>query len=112
MSTGFTLDDIRAAADKKYAAVPIKFGKDETVNLLNPLRMSQEGRDVLAGIQDELDAAAQAGTDQVELFQSALIAVAEDKKAARRLIGEIGGDLAVLAMVFETYLGGVQAGEA
>ena len=108
MSNVISLDDIRAAADKKYASVPIDFGTG-TVELVNPLRLSQEERDILTSIQEALG---EPGADQVALLSDALTTVAGDKKAIKGLLAAIAGDLALLAGVFESYQDGVQAGEA
>lgn len=105
----FSLDDIRDAAEKKYGTVEITFG-DDSVRLTNPLRMSEERREKLGAVQDEIN---EGDTAEVtEKLAEALRIAAEDVDAANRLLAAIDGDLPTLISVFETYTNGVQAGEA
>jgi hypothetical protein len=108
MST-FTLDDIVAAADKKYANVVIPFGDGDSVTLLNALRLKKEKRSELIELQDALG---EDDADQVELLSNGIRTVASDEAAAERLLEKVNGDLAVLAVLFEKYTEGTQAGEA
>ncbi len=107
MST-FSLDDIRAAADKKYASVKITFG-NEVLEMLNPLRLPEDRRNKLIALQEELDSDK---GDQGRLLEEAVRLVASDLKVAVAFLDEIDGDLAVLAAVFEKYNTGAEAGEA
>lgn len=104
----FALDDIRAAAEKKYGATDVDTGS-ETVRLLNPLRLTKEARKRLVKIQDELNSD---DADQEALLAEALVLVAESERKGKALLRAIGDDLAVLASVFEEYVGGTNAGEA
>ncbi|WAB08720.1 tail assembly chaperone [Streptomyces phage Andris] len=107
--TAFTLDAIRAAADAKYGSTDIELNEKTTVHLLNPLRLSKEKRAELASIQDEME---KDGADQEELLANAIVLVADHPKKGEELIKAVGGDLAVLAEIFETYGKGAQVGEA
>ncbi|MCM8548823.1 phage tail assembly protein [Streptomyces sp. STCH 565 A] len=106
----FSLDDIRAAADAKYGSTDIQLDEKTTVVLRNPLRLSKDERDSLAGLQDKLDG--DNDLDQGDVLADAIRLVAKDKKVAEKLIEQVAGDLAVLASIFETYTKGTQAGEA
>lgn len=108
MST-FTLDDIVAAAEKKYANVVIPFGDGDSVTLVNAMRLSKEKRAELVALQDALG---EDDADQVELLSSGIRIVASDEGAANRLLEKVNGDLAVLAVLFGKYTEGTQAGEA
>lgn len=105
--SAFTLDNIRAAADAKYAATEIAVDENTTVRLLNPLRLKKADREALQEVQTSVGE----GADQGDVFRAALRIVAEDKDV-ELLIDAIGDDLAVLAQVFETYMTGTSAGEA
>ncbi|WP_438470787.1 phage tail assembly protein [Streptomyces asiaticus] len=107
----FTLDDIRAAADAKYSSTDITVDEKTTVSLLNPLRLPKEKRDQLASLQDQLDAEG-ADVDQEALLSDAIRLVADHPKKAEALLKAVGGDLALLAQIFETYGKGAQVGEA
>ncbi|MFE0964059.1 MULTISPECIES: phage tail assembly protein [Streptomyces] len=106
----FSLDDIRAAADAKYGSTDIQVDDKVTVILRNPLRLAKAERDELAGLQDKLDG--DNDLDQGDVLADAIRLVAKNKKDAETLIEQVGGDLAVLASIFETYTKGTQAGEA
>ncbi|MGW8630607.1 phage tail assembly protein [Streptomyces sp. NPDC055793] len=106
----FTLDNIRAAADAKYGSTDIEVDEKTTVHLLNPLRLPKEKRTKLVALQDAMDA--EGDVDQEELFSEAIRLVADHPKKAEALLTAVGGDLAVLAQIFETYGKGTQAGEA
>lgn len=104
----FTLDEIRAAAEKKYADFELEFD-GETIKLLNALRLPKEKRDAVLAVQEELG---EEGADQAALMAKAVELVAEDGAAAKRLLKAIGNDLAVLAELFAAYSGATAAGEA
>lgn len=105
----FTLDAIRAAADAKYGSTDIEIDEKTTVHLLNPLRLPKEKRKELEAIQGRMDAD---DADQEELLAEAIVLVADHPKKGQELIKAVGGDLAVLAQIFETYGKGAQVGEA
>lgn len=105
----FSLDDIRAAAEKQYGDVTIDFNDGDSVRLVNPLRLEKGKRDKLAHVQDALD---DSDSDQVEALKDALRLVSSSEDAANRLLDAIGDDLATLAQVFQTYNDGAAAGEA
>lgn len=104
----FSLDDIRSAAEAKYGSTDIELG-DETIRLLNPLRLAKAARNQLTKLQDLMGGE---DADQEELLSEAIRLVAEHPKAADKLLTAIGGDLAVLAEIFDAYGKGTQVGEA
>lgn len=105
----FSLDDIREAAEAKYADVEITFGKDDSVSFINALRLSKKDRGALLKLQEELG---KDGADQASLLAGGLRTVASDKDAANRMLELVGEDLSILASIFEKYTEGTQAGEA
>lgn len=110
--SSFTLDDIRAAADAKYAATEIVVDADTTVRLINPLRLAKADRAVLLGIQGDLQGQDGEDVDQAAVFAKAIRTVAENKASADKLISAIGGDLAILSEVFSAYTQKASVGEA
>jgi hypothetical protein len=104
MANTFTLDDIRAAADKKYGHTKIG-----DVVLLNPLRLPKAKREELVALQEKLS---EDDAEQEKLLADAIRLVAQNSEKAESLLSEIGEDLALLVTVFEKYSGEVQVGEA
>ncbi|NUK41803.1 hypothetical protein HRW13_13110 [Streptomyces lunaelactis] len=104
----YSLDDIRAAAERKYGSTEITFGED-VVRLVNPLRLPKARRDALMATQEKLGAE---DADQAALLADAIRTIAESEKAADKLLDTVGGDLAILAEIFSHYGESTQAGEA
>lgn len=108
-NTTFTLDDIRAAADRNYGAVDFDLGNGRTCRLVNALRLPKAKRDALLKTQDRMKADS---ADQEKELIKALKLVAEDEAMADELLESFKGDLAMLATVFDFYTKGSEAGEA
>ncbi|MEU1309161.1 phage tail assembly protein [Streptomyces cinnamoneus] len=104
----FPLDDIRRAAEAKYGSTDIELG-DETVRLLNPLRLPKAKRTELSQLQDHMGGD---GADQEELLSEAIRLVADTSQSAEKLLAAVNGDLALLAEIFDRYGRGTQVGEA
>ncbi|MEU7030048.1 phage tail assembly protein [Streptomyces sp. NPDC046275] len=104
----FSLDDIRAAAERKYGSTDITFGED-VVRLLNPLRLPKARRDALLALQEEMG---KEDNDQADLLARAIRTIAESEKAADKLLAAVDGDLAILAEIFGHYGESTQVGEA
>ncbi|AGM12039.1 tail assembly chaperone [Streptomyces phage Goby] len=102
----YSLDSIREAAEAKYGSTDIDLGNG-VVRLLNPLRLPKTKRDELATLQDKLE---QDGVDQETVLGEAILLVAESESKGKALLKAVGGDLAVLAEIFETYGKGTQVG--
>lgn len=105
----FSLDDIRAAAEKKYGSTDIELGDGDVLSLVNPLRLPKEKRTTLTKIQDSAN---EDGADQGDVMREAIRIVASDASKAERFLDIAGDDLALLATVFSTYTEGGQMGEA
>lgn len=103
-SNSFTLDDIRAAADKKYGHTEIN-----GVILLNPLRLPKPSRDALMALQDKMG---EDNADQEALLKECIVTVAKDRYAAEALVNQPEMDLAMLVTIFEFYTKETDAGEA
>lgn len=110
MANTFTLDDIRKAAEAKYGATEVDLGDgQESVRLVNVLRLPKEKRDRLIAAQKQLQ---DDEADQEAILRDMLRLVAETDAQASRLLDVIGDDLAVLLTVFTQYSEGTQLGEA
>jgi hypothetical protein len=105
----YTLDDIRTAAEAKYGSTDIELGNGDVVRLLNPLRLPKEKRDLLQGLQARMD---DENADQEAAMQEVIRLAADNTRKAEALLKAIGGDLAVLAEIVETYSKSTQVGEA
>lgn len=110
MANSFSLDDIRTAADAKYASTDITLDDGTLVVLVNPLRLPKEKRAALTAIQERIDG--DKGEEQDALLAEALTVICETTAQSTALLEELNGDLALLATVFESYAKGTQAGEA
>lgn len=114
MATQFTLDDIRAAAEREYGSKEIDLGNGKTVTLVNPLRLSKSKRDELTNIQSEFSADAEDGAEELDpldfLIRSFEIIAGE--AGARHLQEVFGEDAALYMALFELYSSEAEAGEA
>lgn len=109
----FSLDDIRAAADRKYGHTEIQIDEETTVRLVNALQLSKAERKALVAVQERLSKTDEEnGEEQEDVLKDALRIVASDKKAIEKLLAQIGDNLALLVTVFTQYNEGTQAGEA
>ena len=79
MSNTFSLDDIRAAAERKYGDVVINISADLSVKLINPLRLHDDRRDALGALQERLNASAAGESDESQrsLLEEGLVLVSE-----------------------------------
>lgn len=108
MASTLTLDDIRSAAEAKYANLTLDIDGNEVV-LRNALRLSKEERKALTDAVDVKDG--DEGTDLIEIFTNAFRAVASNKGA--ELIAEAFGEDATLYVhLFEVYGKATELGEA
>lgn len=111
----FSLDDLRAAADKKYAPTIIEAGDDKFV-LPSILRMDPAARDkvskLIASVEDWAeDESAEDLNEQLRVFED-LIEIAEENGRGTELVSLIGGDAAILIDLVTEWMKGSQAGEA
>lgn len=105
MSKSFKLDDIKAAAEKKYANTEIEVAEGDTVLLVNALQLSEEQRDKLKETPDGDE------RSQLEQFQEMLRIIA-GAEGAQKLIDNFGENLAYYAQTIEFYNSESEAGEA
>ena len=106
---GFTLDDLRDAAEAKYGNFVIgNVGpKGIDVELVNALRLKKEARKALQALEDS-----PTNEDTEERMFETIRLIARTKGQADALLKELDGDLAVLALILEQYGSETQMGEA
>ena len=111
MSFTVTLDDIKEAAEKRFGNVEVPLDESTVVVLRNPLRLSDEERAELVGMQDRANEAEES-EDQSKYFEEMLLIVADSKTKARRLIDSFNGDLTEMVTLVQLYQEHTQMGEA
>jgi hypothetical protein len=105
----FKLDDIRAAADRKYGSTDIDLGNGRTLVMRNALRLDKKTRDQLTAMQESMEAK---DADHVAILGECIRMVATHAPDADELLNLIDGDLAILMEIFESYTKGTEVGEA
>ena len=111
----FSLDDIRAAAEKKYGDLTIPGVEGGDVRLVNVLRLPKEKRNALKALQSKADEKPEEGAespDEGEVLHESIRIVAASESEAERLLSVVGDDLTMLAVIFEAYTEGTELGEA
>ena len=110
MSTQITLDDIRAAAEAKYGSYVI-VEDGHKIELRNVMRLSADARDRISALQDEMQ-----GEDlqrpQEEILAEFLAILCATEGQAKKLTEAVGGDLAIMSIIFDGYTEATQLGEA
>ena len=111
----FTIDELRAAADKKYAPTIIEAG-DETYKLPTLLRLESKRRKQVIKLLEDLekdlgDESTGKGLEDTLATFRKLIAEVEENGRGQELVDLINDD-AVLIDVVNAWLDGTQAGEA
>lgn len=97
--SNFTLDDFRAAADKKYGSLTIALSDGSEVELLNVIRLPKAKRDALRDIQET----STEDLDEDAMLKQTISLVCKSEAQANRLFEQVGDDLAVLASILEAY---------
>lgn len=112
----FTLDAIREAADKRFGSMTIEFDGKTTV-LSSPLRISEDKRNKVFDIVDEISSNSEGEDSDVSVartlgpqFREFLTLVGDRNTPA--LIKLLGEDLGALVALFEQYQEQVGLGEA
>lgn len=111
----FTLENLREAADRKYAPTIIET-PDRTYTLPNLLRLAPEKRSEIEGLLADAekyvdeDASGSDLNEQIELFEKLLIAAEVDGKGQELL--DLIDDPAIVMDIVTEWLEATQAGEA
>ena len=111
MSKKLQLDDIRAAAERKFGSVVVELSDGSVVELKNMLRLSREKRDKFAELVEANKSEEGIAEDPAEFFLSVFEVIGGDG-TADKLRREFGGDAALFATLFEMYSEGSEVGEA
>lgn len=118
-----TLDQLRAAADAKYAALIIPGVQYEVdgvvvsveVHLRNPLRLSREARAALAALQSDVQSATAEGeepADAVDSMREMISLLAGSQEQADAILSVVGEDAGLMAALLEHFGAQTSAGEA
>lgn len=105
----FTLDDLKTAAEKKYAPTVIQNGKDEYV-LPNLLQVDSARRKKVLGLIEDLDKTEDMD-EQLGVINEMLTILTEDGRG-EELLALLGDNTALLMELFESWMEGAQVGEA
>lgn len=112
MSNAFTLDDLNAALEKKYAPFVFQSGRQKFV-FTQILRLSKEHRLI---VRAQLEALEEKKSDLSEdeilaLLKAVLDYVVQDDKSDA-LMEVLGNDLVKLTVLFENWIESSHVGEA
>lgn len=103
-----SLTDIQEAAQERYADLEVETG-DDTLVLVNALRLSKANRKKLFALLDKEDEAEDAAPEDIEDVFDDVFKIVASKAHAATLIGY---DAPVKATIFENYTKATQVGEA
>ncbi|WP_078344839.1 phage tail assembly protein [Mycobacteroides chelonae] len=120
MTNTFTLADMVADADEKYAPVALDLGGGDVVTLRNVLRIKpgprKEALSLIKQIQSLTESADEGAEmseedfDTVNQVQERILGLAADKPEL--LSTAIGGDPMIIMEIFNRWMESTQAGEA
>lgn len=112
MSNAFTLDDLRAEIEQKYAPLVFRAG-DEEFSLRPILRLSKTAREAVISRLKELDEAGEdADEDTTVGAMKYVLEVVTDRGQGRRLVEVLGDELVLLSTLMEKWMEATQVGEA
>lgn len=112
MSNAFTLDDLNAALEKKYAPFVFQAGRQK-FTLTQILRLSKEHRLIVRAQLEALEEKKNqlSEDDILALLKSVLEYVVQDDKTDA-LLAVLNNDLVKLTVLFENWIESSQVGEA
>lgn len=118
MSNVFSLDSLREEVEKEFSPVAITVSDGTDITLRNLLRLPKKEREAVLAKLKELNKVGEDHDDDetpeevdqlIEHATQILMLVADN---GRKLIKELGGDLAVIMKVLEVWMETAQPGEA
>lgn len=109
MSNSYTLDQLRADMDMKYAPVEIDLGKGKPVQLRHLLRLPADDRKAVRDAVESVNSEDTAGDATLESIRTIIRTVAD---RGDELVTAIGDDLALGMHITELWMGATQPGEA
>lgn len=111
----FTLDDIRAAADRKFGGMTIPLSDGTNVEMKNVIRMDKGHRDRVKNAQsafDEISGRDDVDEDElIEAVRTLIRAIVSNDHYTDRLFDELGQDSGLILTVLTSYAGGGEVGE-
>lgn len=123
-----TLDELRQDVEQRYGDFIVTLPDSVEVRLRSALRMPKEDRAKLrklqqrfSDLQDETEGSHDSDEardpdsiedDMLEVVRDQIIVLADNKSHARRLLDEIGDDLAMLMGLVQSYMETTMPGEA
>ena len=110
------LDDIKAAVEQKYIALPITFteedgGTEYTMKLRNLMRLEEAEQTEIQSLSAEMNGD-QEIAEMRPLFCKFLTILADDKSLIEKFLKVVGDDIAIMAYVMEQYQEVTQAEKA
>ncbi|MGW1740036.1 phage tail assembly protein [Nocardia sp. NPDC001965] len=115
MSNSYSLDDLRAGLDKKFAPLPLTLKDGSTAVLQNLLRLPsgvrKEVTDTLKTIRKDEDGESKDSDEILAATQKVIELVTKDRKG-KKLVSEIGDDLALTSEIIRMWTEATQPGEA
>lgn len=110
------LSDIKADIEARFGAHKIELSDTVSVELLNPIRLSDENRAALAGLYEEKEGEEVDENDVTRRLVRTLELAATHPEAAKKLVDACSPngypDLAILSEIVKGYLEGQKTGEA
>ena len=111
------LDDIKAAVEQKYIALPITFtevdgGEEYTIKLRNLIRLEEKEQTAIQELSKAMDGEDQDIAEMRPMFRQFLTILADDKSLIEKFLKVVGDDIAIMAYVMEQYQEVTQAEKA
>lgn len=113
MTNAFTLDDLNAAIESKYAPFYFHAG-DERFVLRQVLRLSATERSLVTGVLKELDSIGEDNVDEAQVLRNMerVLSIVTDNAKGPHLVDLLGHDLIRVQMLLEKWIEVTSAGEA
>lgn len=116
MSNVFTLDSLREEVEKEYAPLKIQLSDGTEITLVSLLRLPKKSRDAVLAALDALDSEDEGTTTSagVDSTLATALKVLElvSGTGGKRLVKELGDDLALTMKVLNSWTAATQPGEA
>lgn len=109
MGKTFTLDSLREEAERKYSPVVVVLSDGTEVQLLNLLRLGKKDRDKVIAKLKELEG--DGGIDAIGGVVTDVLTVIGGANG-KKLVAELGDDVALMMQVLEAWMDSSQPGEA
>lgn len=112
MTNSFTLDDLRAEVEKKYAPLQITLSDGTVVTLRHLLRLKDKVREQVVDTLKLLESTDGEDQDAAEMIDAATTVLKLVADQGTKLIRELDGDVTLIMAVLERWAESTQPGEA